>query len=214
MQKRGQIFLIAAIIFVIAIYSVVVSYNTVKTYPTSQDYNRLSANYKTEYPKVINFATYNGTNITQAIDNFTITFLQQAKNTDPNFGLFYMFKDSAGNLHIVNTLNNKLLTLQYTGVDGNQVQLALLSKDTPIPGKLCIQGVSCVGANTFAGSIDSAYYETQITKLPDTLLISIPDLGVTKAPVDIYQFTSMTYTTTESLGYAGNKNVEVSVQQY
>ncbi len=217
-QKRGQVFLIAAIIFVISIYSVVVAYNTVKTYPTPEGYSTLSENYKTEYPKVINFATYNGTNVTQAIDNFTITFLQQAKNKDPNFGVFYMFKDSSGNLHIVNTLNNKVLNVQFSDpTTGQQTSLSLLSQNTQSTGNICITGVGCVTGSTDVSNIDTSYYSTNIMNNPSTLRISIENLPF--GDVDTTQFTSMTYITSNnpiSLGGAGipQQNVVVTLTQY
>ena len=174
MKKRGQVFLIAAIIFIISIYSVVVAYNTVKTYPTPEGYKDLSENYKTEYPKVINFATYNGTNVTQAVDNFTISFLQQAKNKDPNFGVFYMFKDSSGNLHIVNTLNNKVLNIQFIDPKtGEQTSLSLLSADTQSSGNICITGVGCTATSTSISNIDANYYTKNIQDAPTQLKIYI-----------------------------------------
>ncbi len=54
MNKKGQIFIIAAIIFALAIYSVAIQYNTIKTYHGLEDYKELSDNYKKEYPKVPN----------------------------------------------------------------------------------------------------------------------------------------------------------------
>src|SRR3989338_3031554 len=134
MNKRGQIFLIAAIIFVMSIYSVAIEYNTIKTYPGLEDYKDLSENYQKEYPKIINFALYNGSDPNAAIDNFTQAFLKDAKTKDPNFGVFYIYKDKDGNLHIVNTLNNKVIKLEFIGLDGKRIDLGLLSQDTKSKG--------------------------------------------------------------------------------
>ena len=85
MHKRGQVFLIAVIILILALFSVVVSYNSIKTYYGLDDFKRLSENYQAEYPKVYNYAVYTGVNVSEAVENFSSLFLQQARETDPNF---------------------------------------------------------------------------------------------------------------------------------
>src|SRR3989338_6527807 len=204
MNKRGQIFLIAAIIFVMAIYSVVVEYNTIKTYPGLEDYKDLSENYQTEYPKIINFALYNSTNPVEAIDNFTQTFLQEAKKKDPNFGIFYIYKDAQGNLHIVNTLNNKVLKLELTNIKGEQITLTLLSQSTPTEGNLCIKGIGCNSVKGFVGSFDSAYYKTEVKDI-NRLKIEIPN-SPNPLEIDLNEFNNLAYINSNQplqLGEAG-----------
>ena len=215
MNKRGQIFLIAAIIFVMSIYSVAIEYNTIKTYPTPEDYKDLSENYQTEYPKIINFALYNGTNPVEAIDNFTIAFLEEAKKKDPNFGVFYIYKDSTGNLHIVNTLNNKVLKLEFTNVKGEQVSLALMSQSTQTKGDLCIEGIGCNTVDTIVCNFDSAYYKTNVTS-PTELRISEVGSAAPPIPIQIKDFTSMNYLTSEKTVTAGlgPGNIVVTIKQY
>ncbi len=196
MNKRGQVFLIAAFIFAIAIYSVVIEYNTIKTYPGLEDYKDLSDNYQTEYPKVINFAIYNETNPTEAADKFTDIFLDRAHSIDPNFGVFYMFKDAEGNLHIVNTLNEKALKLEFTDVGGEEVELTLLSEDHPVEGELCINGI-CDSATSFVGNFDSAYFRAD-EPAPDRLAVSLVGvIGARLPPLNITEFTSMSYLESE-----------------
>lgn len=213
MNKRGQIFLIAAIIFVISVYSVAIEYNTIKTYPGLEDYKDLSDNYQTEYPKLINFALYNGTNPIPVIDNFTQTFLQEAKKKDPNFGTFYMYKDSQGNLHIVNTLNNKVLNINFIGIDGKEVTITLFSQNTPSKGQICINNVGCNGVNTDIGNFDSKYYQTNI---PNPTKMRINKIGDKVGfPIDISEFTSLNYVSSEEKIVAlGQGQVGVSIDRY
>jgi len=217
MNKRGQIFLIGAIVFVITIYSLVIPYNTVKTYPTPEGYTQLNENYQTEFPKVMNFAIYNGTNITSATDNFTIGFLNEAKKKDPNFGSFYIYKDTNGNLFISNTLNDKVLKLEFTDVKGKTVEIGLLSADTISYGNICITGVACMGAKTKVSNFGNNYYQTQL-KDPRYLRIVIDGIGT---PIDISEFTSMAYTSSsqpiplkDKNGNPLPDNIQVSLTQY
>ena len=57
--KKGQVFLVAAIILGLALISVTTKQNTAKEYPIISDYEELSNNYLTEAPKIINYAKYN-----------------------------------------------------------------------------------------------------------------------------------------------------------
>ena len=221
MNKRGQIFLIAAIIFAMGIYSVAINYNTIKTYAGLEDYKELSENYQTEYPKVINFAIYNGTNPEEAAENFTQAYLAQVKGKDPNFGVFYLFKDNQGNLHIVNMLNNKVISVQFKDAqDGKDVNLNLADANQQTAGYLCINNIkeTCTEAKAKVSDFDEAYYKKRLDKdkLPTKLKISSPSLG--EKEIDLEKLTSMTYVVSESdqsLGYLGkNKNVGVSLQQF
>jgi len=211
-NKKGQIFLIGAIVFVITIYSLVIPYNTVKTYPIPESYTQLNENYQTEFPKLLNFAIYNGTNITSATDNFTIGFLNEAKKKDPNFGSFYIYKDTNGNLFISNTLNNKVLKLEFTDLEGKTVKIGLLSADTKSVGEICLTGVACWEVETPVSSFGTHYYQTAIK---DPKYLSIVIDGV-RFPVDIKDFMSMVYTTSSQPTplKGAPKNVPVTLQKY
>src|SRR3989338_4925452 len=102
MNKRGQVFLIAAVILALALFSVSVTYNSISVSPPLTEYRKLSDNYLTEYPKVVNFARFYNANEADAVSAFNSVFLGFARQKEPNFGVFYTFKDSRGNINIVN----------------------------------------------------------------------------------------------------------------
>jgi hypothetical protein len=218
MNKKGQIFLIAAIIFAVAIYSVAIEYNTLKEYPSLEDYKDISENYQNEYPKVVNYAVYSGQDVKTTLETFNTGFLKEAQKKDPNFGAFYAYKDTAGNIRIVNTLNNKVLNVNYQGVDGNQVTLKLLSSNTAAPGEICVNGIGCSSTGSSVGDYDSSYYVKDFSALPTRLEITIPKEGgsATKIIRNLKDFTSYTYlTSSEPIDLESNdENIKVSIQQY
>ena len=216
-SKKGQIFLIASIIFVLALYSVAIPYNTIKTYPALENYKDLSSNYQTEFPKVFNWALFQGLSIDQSLDKFNTAFIEQARKTDSNFGAFYMFKDSQGNLHIVNTLNNKVMNIKYTDISADQVVLKLLSNNAPANGELCVEGQECAIGNIGVGSFDTAFYKTELksTQKINELGIQVGD-SINIQKLDITKFTGMAFLTSkEETPLDGSPDqVSVSVAQY
>ncbi len=218
MNKRGQIFIIAAIILIIALFSVVIHYNTVRTYPGLEDFDRISENYQEEYPKVYNYALYNGSDVTEAIDAFNQEFLDQTRQQDPNFGAFYIFKDESGNIHIVNLLNEKVLNIEFENDAGESISLALLSSDYEINGEICVNGVSCSEVTASISDFDQSYYYTTVEEQPQFIQVFDGDAYLGK--FDLTTLTSASYLTSsdplnlENLEPGIISNVEVSVQQY
>ncbi len=194
--KRGQIFLIGAIIFVFALYTLVIPYNTIKTYPGLDDYKDLSENYQAEFPRVYNWALYKGENVEDSLSNFSSAFTEQARNVDPNFGVFYAFVDSNGRVNIVNTLNNKAIVVSYEDpVTLEQLQFTLVG-NIESRGQICVDGIGCSSASARTSDFDRSYVGTSIDN-PGSLFIEIAgeDVPIT---VDLTgYFSSMTYTTSE-----------------
>ncbi len=219
-SKKAQLFIIAAIIFIFALYSVVIKYNTAKSYTGLEDFKYLSDNYKSEFPKVANLALYTGKLApAEALTIFSGAFVQQARAKDPNFGVFYLFKDSTGDLHIVNMLNKKAIIMDFTDPTvGDQVTIGLQSDGNPSDGQICIKGGDCVGSETGVGTFDEAYFKTNIdnNKLPDKLKIT--KQGETlpfNVPLKEVGFTGLTYTTTNTETFLGGfDQVAVSITEY
>ena len=223
MNKRGQVFLLAAIIFSIAIYSVAIQYNSIIVYPNLEDFEDISENYQNEYPKVYNYAVYKGDNVAEKIDEFSADFVDEARKRDPNFGVFYAFQDVNGNVHIVNTLNDKVLTIKTQDVDGKQVKLTLLPSNTQSTGHICM-GSLC---GTATADIGGEYYQGDIKNPGNILEVTIIDEDSESGeglPIkfDISKFSNLIYTSskedidelpeiTEGLPQS---NVAVSLKQY
>ncbi len=215
--KRGQIFLVGAIIFVFALYTVVIPYNTVKTYPALDDYKDLSDNYQAEFPRVFNWALYRGENVGEALGEFNSAFTDQARNVDPNFGVFYAFRDSNGNLRIVNNLNQKILLIDYIGEGGREYEIILTSSNIRSEAEICIDGLSCTGVSTDLDNYGRTYNEAEIENTANINRLIIRDPVSDEAiPIDITQFTSMSYTSSENRveHLRTVANVEVSLANY
>ena len=226
MDKSGQVFLIAAVILALALFSVSVVYNSISVSPPLVEYRRLSENYLIEYPKVVNFARFYDADEASAISGFNNVFLGFARQKEPNFGVFYTFKDSRGNINIVNTLNKKVLHIEV--VDGNRdVRLGfdLVSSNTGTSGSICVDGVGCNSVNSDVSDYGGRYSNVQgISNIQDGDKLRVTDTTTrNSAEFDISSFTSTVLTRSDnehserkSLDERGSDAtvIEVSIQEY
>jgi len=154
MNKRGQVFLIAAIIISLALFSVSIKYNTIKEYPLTVEYKELSNNYLNEMPKIVNYALYENQDPIPLMNDFTNTYVKTTQQKDPNFGVFYTYEDERG-LHVVNTLNNRVLNIKIVNTENNRERNILSNGRIQAGGTACIAGLGCTGtrapANDFGG---------------------------------------------------------------
>ncbi|GEM_PF-2946967 len=219
MNKRGQVFLLAAIIFILALYSITITYNSAKTYPALEDFKEQTGNYQNEFPKVINYAIYNGSNVTKQLDEFTTLFLSEARKKDPNFGVFYVYKDSLGNIHLVNTLNNKVLNIKILdpSLTAERVALTLYSDNgnaLSSGGQICVQGLSCVSTSTQTSNFGSGFSNEQVIREAKELQVEIVGTG-DYLSIDLEKFTSMTYVSSNSQPIQSIPGqIDVSIEQY
>src|SRR3989344_365968 len=178
MDKSGQVFLIAAVILALALFSVSVVYNSISVSPPLVEYRRLSENYLIEYPKVVNFARFYDADEASAISGFNKVFLGFARQKEPNFGVFYTFKDSRGNINIVNTLNKKVLHIEV--VNGNRdVRLGfdLVSSNTETSGSICVDGVGCNSVAVPTSDFGGTYSNVQeIPNIQDGDKLKVTDV--------------------------------------
>ena len=226
MNKRGQVFLIAAVILALALFSVSVTYNSISVSPPLTEYRKLSDNYLTEYPKVVNFARFYNANEADAVSDFNSVFLGFARQKEPNFGVFYTFKDSRGNINIVNTLNKKVLHIEV--VDGNRdVRLGfdLVSSNTRTSGSICVDGVGCNNVPVSTADFGGTYSNVQeISNIQDGDILRVTDTTTrNSAEFDISSFTSTVLTRSDGEYLerqqinergANAAVIEVSIQEY
>lgn len=92
MNKRGQFFILGAIILALALFVLMVKLNTFDETVLIKDFYPLSENYKTESVKVVNDAIAQGgaTTPNKALDDFTQKYLNYARTIDPNAGLNHL----------------------------------------------------------------------------------------------------------------------------
>jgi len=93
MEKKGQFYIILVIILSIAVFGIVSETNKAEQPIFTQDFSELSQNYLQESPKVVNYALYTGEEATTIFPQFTETFLQQARKTNPQIGLIYIYSN-------------------------------------------------------------------------------------------------------------------------
>ena len=93
MNKRGQIYLLAAIIFAIAIYGVSSIVNKAEQQGLKGDFEKLSENYEAESKIFINSLLGETSLDTkfEAYAEFTAAFTSYSKSQDSSFGLIYAY---------------------------------------------------------------------------------------------------------------------------
>src|SRR3989338_6373053 len=114
MNKRGQFFLIFAAVMIMVLFTIVAQYNSIRIQVALEDFDELSDQYSEEQPKVINAAIYEGENPADEVLSFTEDYLQYARQREPTFGVLYTYRDDRGTVHLVNTLNDAVLNVEFT----------------------------------------------------------------------------------------------------
>lgn len=93
MNKRGQFYLVIALILSLTIYGVTYRVNSIAEPKLWEDFNHVSENYITESVIVANGALSRKGNVTDELRNFSAKFLQYAQKRNPNLGLLYVYSD-------------------------------------------------------------------------------------------------------------------------
>ena len=104
MDKRGQFYLIMAIIFSLAIFIVTSKSNKIQETVLFEDFTRVSQNYVIEAPKTVNYALYSDEEVNPTLKNFTEDFLDFARKTNPSISPLYVYSNGS-NITIVSYLN-------------------------------------------------------------------------------------------------------------
>ena len=96
MDKRGQFYIIMAIIIGLVVYSLYLPQNKLEETVLFEDFKDVSVNYLTEAPKVINHYVYKNVedeNLKIAITDFTTDFLKQIRQKNPNINLVFLYSN-------------------------------------------------------------------------------------------------------------------------
>lgn len=94
MRKRGQVYLIAALILIGILYVILAQPNKYYQDPLERDFNKISKNYYIESNKIINSLINQESSSEQVYENFTrftTIFTSYAKAQNPEMGLIYIF---------------------------------------------------------------------------------------------------------------------------
>ncbi|MEA3515190.1 MAG: hypothetical protein U9R34_06945 [Nanoarchaeota archaeon] len=117
--KKGQFYLFTAIV-IIALLAGIIPMSVMPT--TDEDvFNELNDNFIEEAVFVINNAIYMNASVKDSIDSFALSFLNYARQRDPNFGFVIMLQNRNETI-LMNQLKDGNISLQPSG--GQVVWLA------------------------------------------------------------------------------------------
>ncbi len=111
MDKKGQVYIIAAILLSVVIFAMASVSNVAKQEKFKGDFEKLSKNYETEGSRLINTIINTKSNVGEVFKEFTYAFTAYSKTQNPQFGLIYVL-DYNGTVHIGNYLKDKI-TIAY-----------------------------------------------------------------------------------------------------
>jgi len=119
MDKRGQFYLIIAVIISLAIYGITYKVNTIQEPELWEDFNDVSENYLVESTYVVNLALRSQEDVQDKLDGFTRDYLDYAKKRDPDLNLLYIYSNGT-NISVQSYLDSASAVQEYTVIGGNQ----------------------------------------------------------------------------------------------
>ncbi len=186
MQKKGQVYLLAALIIGFILFLLATQTNIVKKITIDDNFEEISKNYERESANFVNSLLVNPSiNIEKEFTKFTVLFTSFAKTKNPEFGLVYAFLHQ-GNVYLGNYLDTTIAITTATPPKIIQGCYALVDTSVSIAGlTLSTSGISLGRFSqcnaTFAAppgnkikiEIDSIDYELILTEdAPDIMIIS------------------------------------------
>lgn len=118
MDKRGQIYILAAILLGVAIFTLSVQVNKYSKEHETEDFKDLSNMFTTEGSKLANSVVLQGGDLESSFRNFTVMFTSYSKSQNPDYGLIYAlpYQDSNGNniTYVGNFLDQYVIVSYYT----------------------------------------------------------------------------------------------------
>jgi hypothetical protein len=112
MNKKGQFYIIIAVLLSFALFSVTYATNTIEEPVLYSNFNEVSENYIYESSNLINYLLKNkDQDIKTEISVFTQNFLSYAKVRDPSFEMIYFYSEN-NVISIDNTFNGESISFQ------------------------------------------------------------------------------------------------------
>ena len=109
MNKRGQVYLFAAVVISIMIFGLTITYNKLEQRRISEDFKRISDNYNLESATFLNalIETSILSDLSTKFAEFSAEFSSYAKSKSPNYELFYVYAQD-NKLYVGNFLVNTI----------------------------------------------------------------------------------------------------------
>lgn len=188
MDKRGQIYILVALILALVLYMLMTKTNLVYEQDITDDFETLSKNYDIEASKFMNSLLSEGdTNIITKFDKFTVDFTNYALNQNPDFGLIYVFDyedENGDNLYIGNYLRNPIIIGTTDPVLLGGCLGEVTNCVNPGLGNMCYQSDTnkCYFVEPSISSLDitigSRLYTIDVVKgRPEIVIVSREDKG-------------------------------------
>lgn len=132
MNKRGQFFIVGAIILALVLFILMTVVNTYREENLLEDFPDLTNNYKTESVKVINDELLNNLNPNPQtkLDTFTEKFVSYARTIDPKLGFVYIYGNDKGQTFIYNYLQESIGIFPVTKNPASTIDLFSESTNT------------------------------------------------------------------------------------
>ncbi len=113
MDKRGQLYIIAALIIGFIIFIIITPVNVTKQTELGDNFEEIGKNFEVESAKFLNSLIGANLNVEKAFLNFTVLFTSYAKTKNPDFGLLYLFMYNE-KLYVGNYLHDRI-AVDYQG---------------------------------------------------------------------------------------------------
>ena len=118
MDKRGQFYIILAIIISLSFMSIVIPQNKFQESVILEDFDDISANYINEAPQVANFGIYNGLDVNNQLSTYSRDFLYFARIRNPTLQLIYIYNNGT-NLTVTSFANETAKADTIEGVSAS-----------------------------------------------------------------------------------------------
>lgn len=186
MAKKGQIYLLAALILGFIIFLLVAETNVVRETVIEDDFESLAKNYEIESAKFMNQIVEKGvTDLPQEFLKFTILFSSYAKTKNPEFGIIYAFIYN-GHVYIGNYLDTDIrikhapsgkerLPGCYQQIDATIVVAGFPIRTNVATGAYtaCMLDMPLPPANTLKFAIKDVEYEVELEpSRPEIIIVS------------------------------------------
>jgi hypothetical protein len=107
MNKRGQIYILVALVLSIVVFGLVSINNKAQQQSVDSNFEKLSSNYAAESARFVNSLIDSGEDLGQRFTEFTRLFTAYSKTQSPKFGLIYIF-NYGGKLYVGNYLDEDI----------------------------------------------------------------------------------------------------------
>ncbi len=178
MEKRGQIYLLVALVMSVVIFGLVTVTNQARQESIKSDFEKLSQNYATESARLVNSLMTNpAANIGESFKQFSFLFTSYSKTQSPDFGLIYAFL-YGGKLYIGNYLKTDIEVDCDTCLDDGYPRL-VAGCYGEIPASVGFDGLSVSVQGVYSSVIEQCATEEAVFEggiLPTELNLMIEDI--------------------------------------